>query len=151
MCKRVLTVCRGNACRSPMMKSQLKKFYQNKPMNVKVKSAGIDPEIVEGDDPTDKSVIALGKLFRINIRKHKRRYAGNLDLDIYSVIYTVGAKEKQKLIELGAKPKNVIVMGGDEGVPNPYNQNQDFYDHTAETIQQWIEANQSDLILTILG
>ena len=118
--RKVLVVCYGNTCRSPMLESLLKRDLVATGKDVVVESAGtLEKRDNAGANPHS---ITCMKERGIDITGHQRRFAGDLDLASYERIYIMGATLKADLIKLGAESDRVeILCEADGGVPNPFN------------------------------
>ena len=116
--QKVLCVCLGNTCRSPMMQVLLQKELGNK---FQVESAGIREEAA--GYPANKHSILCMNERNIDLTGHVSRWVGNLDLTQYQYIVCVGASEAEQVKQFLADQKNTVVLIANEsngGVPNPY-------------------------------
>jgi len=140
--RRVLCVCFGNSCRSPMIQGLARQVFNEACMgHIKFESAGTSKEFAsKGVPATDKSVIAMNA-HSIDISKHINRYAGDLQLSGFDLFLTTGQDINDSLIELGVLPDKIMVVGGANGIPNPWQKDQDAYSECAEAIRGWLNTN----------
>jgi protein-tyrosine-phosphatase len=117
--KRVLCVCLGNTCRSPMMQALLQKELGD---GFQVESAGIRKEAA-GQPANENSLVCMHER-GIDLNGHRSRWIGNLDPSDYAYIVCVGEKEAEEVAEMpGFDPKEttlLIANGENGGVPNPF-------------------------------
>lgn len=99
---RILFVCYGNICRSPMAVGIARALYDGA---VLAESAGVAPV---GDRPSEESVQVLRTLHNLDIRGHKPRpvaaagpagfdYVIAMDLDVYERLRAAGTVPEDKL------------------------------------------------------
>jgi len=116
--KKVLCVCFGNTCRSPMMQALLQKRLGDE---FQVESAGIRQGCA-GQTANEHSILCMQER-GIDLTKHQSRWVGDLNLTQYSHIICVGDNEARQVSE--HLPQNsrtiVLIANGDHGgVPNPF-------------------------------
>jgi protein-tyrosine phosphatase len=142
---KILFVCLGNICRSPLAEGIAKNIIQKKGLNFTIDSAGIS-SFHEGETPC-KDSIKIAKMHNIDISKLRARQVRRTDKDIYDHIIAMDAKNKKVLETM--RFENVHLLGdfaNYEGadVPDPY-----FFDTFDESIQNvytMIEVCVEDLI-----
>lgn len=83
---RILIVCHGNICRSPMAEGILKnKLEKAKKYYIQVESAGFEP-YHEGDEPDNRAQATMKK-HHIDISKQRARLFKTSDFDEFDHIY----------------------------------------------------------------
>lgn len=122
---RILMVCLGNICRSPLAEGILKsKLPEN---NFLIDSAGTGNYHI-GDLP-DKRSIDIAKEFDIDITDQRGRQFSSKDFDVYDVIYAMDNSNYQNIQQLAKnetdKQKVKLIMNEiykDQNfdVPDPY-------------------------------
>lgn len=123
---KILMVCLGNICRSPLAEGILKNKTKNIE-NIKVESAGIAGYHI-GNAP-DKRAIQIAKEYNINITQQVARQFCKNDFSNYDIIYAMDKSNYSHLVSLAQtkEQRNKIKMilnevrpGGYESVPDPY-------------------------------
>ena len=122
---RILMVCLGNICRSPLAEGILKSKVD--PKKVFVDSAGTGHWHV-GDEP-DKRSISVGKKYCIDITAQRGRQFSKKDFDDFDIIYVMDNSNKENVLALAendAQREKVklildeIFPGENVDVPDPY-------------------------------
>ena len=122
---KILMVCLGNICRSPLAEGILaSKLPKNK---FTVDSAGTG-SWHKGHSPDDRS-IAVAKKNKINISNQKGRQFSNADFDAYDYIYVMDNSNYNDVIELAENQEqkqkvqlilNELFPNEKVDVPDPY-------------------------------
>lgn len=153
---RILCICKGNTCRTPMMEAFLKHEFQLKGIDfIEVKSAGIHPEAVSGNPANKYSVNEMTDR-GLDISDHKATRVDDLKiLSQYDLILFVGEEEYSMFIQFIMKDYTVsmndflgngifhfilrtnfhIVNKEQGGISNPYKKGPEVYKECAETIE----------------
>jgi len=122
---KILMVCLGNICRSPLAEGILKSKID--PSKVFVDSAGTGHWHV-GDGP-DKRSIAVGKRYNIDITDQRGRQFSAKDFDDFDLIYVMDNSNKENVLALAQndshKEKVKLILdkifpGENVDVPDPY-------------------------------
>ena len=122
---KILMVCLGNICRSPLAEGILKNKIKNK--NIIIDSAGTAGYHV-GNSPDIRS-IEIGEKYNIDISNQRARQFINSDFDDFDVIYVMDISNYTHLINIAKNTtqKNKIKLILDEiepdsfkSVPDPY-------------------------------
>ncbi len=122
---KILMVCLGNICRSPLAEGILKSKVSSE--FVQVDSAGT-AGYHEGELP-DKRSIAVAKKYGINITDQRSRKFSVTDFDSFDVIYAMDESNYDNIVALsrGNKDKSKVKMILQEldpdqklNVPDPY-------------------------------
>lgn len=139
---RVLMVCLGNICRSPLAEGLLRKKIEDKGLDWEVDSAGTSA-YHEGDAP-DKRSIAVARKYNIDISTQQSRPLTKSDLDAFDRIYVMDSENYNNVLDLcegeeqRAKVKmimNEVKPGYNMAVPDPYWDNDGF-----EQVYQMLDA-----------
>ncbi len=122
---RILMVCLGNICRSPLAEGILKSKIEAS--KVLVDSAGTGHWHV-GDEP-DKRSISVGKKYNIDITQQRGRQFSIKDFDDFDIIYVMDNSNKENVLALAQtdshKEKVRLILdeifpGENVDVPDPY-------------------------------
>jgi|WetSurMetagenome_2_1015567.scaffolds.fasta_scaffold389781_1 protein-tyrosine phosphatase len=124
---KILMVCLGNICRSPLATGILRDQFKKLGINGTVDSAGFEPYHI-GDNP-DERAQDIAKKHGIDISQHTARLFRKEDFDQYDKIYVMddsnyhdvmymarNAEDKKKVDYI----MNVITPGNNDEVPDPY-------------------------------
>lgn len=123
--QKILMVCLGNICRSPLAEGILKSKID--PSKIVVDSAGTGDWHV-GDEP-DKRSIAVGKKYNIDITQQRGRQFSKKDFDDFDWIYVMDNSNKENVLALAEKDSQRIKVklildeifpGENVDVPDPY-------------------------------
>jgi len=123
---RVLFVCLGNICRSPLAEVVAKSVAETKELAemFHFESAGTgDWHVGKGADPRSASK-ALEK--GLSLENHQAQQITRHNIHAWDVFVAMDADNKRNLMRLGAKPEQIVMMRAFEGtqtapdVPDPY-------------------------------
>ena len=122
---KILMVCLGNICRSPLAEGIL--AYKTNHLNVKVDSAGTAAYHI-GELPDTRS-IEIAKKYNIDLTPQRARQFSRADFDEFDVIYAMDTNNYAHLISLAETKEerdkvrmilNEINPLACESVPDPY-------------------------------
>ena len=122
---RILMVCLGNICRSPLAEGIL--AHKTKQLAIEVDSAGTAAYHV-GKLP-DKRSIEIANKYNINLENQRARQVSRSDFDKFDIIYAMDTNNLAHLISLSKTKKerqkirlilNEINPNACESVPDPY-------------------------------
>lgn len=130
--KKILCVCYGNTCRSPMLQALLTQELQSKGVEVEVESAGLADKF--GASASHHTIECM-KEKGLDITNHRSRRVSDLNLALYDHIYCVEESLVPQLIALGAPEKEVEVVEKERGgINNPYGSDLETYRACAEVL-----------------
>ena len=124
---KVLMVCLGNICRSPLAEGILQRKVEEKDLNWQIDSAGTGSWHV-GELPDSRS-IEVGKKYGIDLTSQRARQFKKIDLDRFDLIFAMDSSNYQNILKLAdnqvQKDKVKLIMnesepGRNEAVPDPY-------------------------------
>ena len=130
--KKVIFVCTGNTCRSPMAEAIFRQLLgkKRKLSLFDVSSAGLSAE--EGAPMTENAVKALQAL-KVPLKKpHKAKQLTVEAAEKAAYIVTMTASHKQALGPFAAKAKSIGELTGGPDVPDPYGGDEELYLKTAK-------------------
>lgn len=134
---RILFVCTGNTCRSPMAEGILKKICAENGVEAEVSSAGI---AAATGSPPSKNAEKVMKDRGIDISGHVARQITEDDLRLADRIYTMTAGHKAIIDQAAPQyADKVSVLGG--GIPDPYGGDEDVYSACADSIEHSIRED----------
>jgi protein-tyrosine phosphatase len=122
---KVLMVCLGNICRSPLAEGILQSKVNNE--DVFVASAGTAAYHV-GNLPDERS-IDIARKYGINISNQKARKFTSKDFDTFNFIYAMDASNYQNILSIARNKKDVqkvkmilneVHPNKNSSVPDPY-------------------------------
>lgn len=118
--KKVLCVCLGNTCRSPMMAALLQRELGDE---FQVESAGTNRKAREGEEANIFSVLCMDSR-GVNIFHHRSRFVGDLNLAEYSHVvcvdhFTADSVEDHASFD-GADCIIIVPNQDGGGIPNPW-------------------------------
>lgn len=114
---RILMVCLGNICRSPLAEGILKSKLN---ANFEVDSAGTAAYHV--GNPPDKRSIAVAQQFGIDISQQRARQFKKDDFNSFDLIFVMDQNNYNDVVELAtpAKRRKVHLLRENNEVPDPY-------------------------------
>jgi protein-tyrosine phosphatase len=137
---RLLAVCHGNICRSPVAAALLERALA--PLGTKVESAGF----VSPNRPPPREAVAAAARRGVDLSEHRSRLltadlAGSVDL----IVVMDPAQQRAVCERFGRWPRDVIVLGDlDPGpvqtrtIRDPVNQPSDVFDDSYERIERCV-------------
>lgn len=137
---KILMVCLGNICRSPLAQGVLEKKIKNKGLNWVVDSAGTSGWH-DGELP-DKRAIKTAQKYGIDISKQISRKINKTDFEDFDLICTMDSSNYQDVLKLASnelqKEKvklllNLAYPNKNMAVPDPY------YDNRFEEVYQILD------------
>jgi len=119
--KKILFVCLGNICRSPLAEGIAKDINEKRKLGYMIDSAGTGMSHV-GETPCEDSRI-IARMHNIDISKYRARQVTIMDKGIYDYFIAMDASNKKRLEEMGFH--NVYLLGkfdhySGADVPDPY-------------------------------
>lgn len=132
---KILFVCLGNICRSPLAEGILRKKFEELGLDGSVHSAGFEP-YHEGQHPDPRSV-ATARKYNIDITNKVARLFSVEDFDDYDRIFVMDAMNHADVMRVARDEEdrrkvdyllNLINVGSNDEVPDPYYGGADGFD-----------------------
>lgn len=138
---KVLFVCTGNTCRSPMAEGLFRKIVSDRNIdNIECSSAGLFA--MTGDDPAVNAVKACER-FGVDISSHRARRITSYILDETDKFVCM-TKEHAASLSMYVPSEKVLVLGN--GVPDPYGGNLEEYIICANLIKNTLEEQFDEIV-----
>ncbi len=144
---KILMVCLGNICRSPMAEGILRTKAEQKGLAVEVDSCGTADYHV-GENPDPRSV-EKSKEHNIDISSLCGRQFSVEDFDYFDIILTMDSQNYRDIQKLARDEKDLqkvklildyLYPGEDKGVPDPYYGEDDGFEKVFQLLDQASEA-----------
>lgn len=139
----ILFVCTGNTCRSPMAEALMRKYAQEKGLDVKVKSAGI--YAFDGQDASKEAVHVM-KEEGIDISSHRSNLLYRNLVEDADLILTMSKSHKEQLLSrydfLTGKIFTLkeYAYSKEEDIEDPFGRGVEVYRKAKEEIKEAIKA-----------
>ncbi len=139
--KRILFVCLGNICRSPLADGILRRKAKEQNLNIEVDSAGTAAYHV--GNPPDARMIATAKTRGTDISFLSARQFQQKDFDLFDLIYVMDQSNLENVMRLArntADKEKVKLMlnetfpNEDMEVPDPYYGGQASFEHVYDLL-----------------
>ncbi len=127
--RRILFVCAGNTCRSPMAAAIAQELLG---ATVQVESAGISA--VDGASAASDAIQTMRER-GLDISAHRSRSLSTLNLRDFDLVVALTRTIAQDIRRGGVEPSRVAVLN----VPDPYNKELDVYRATAAAIERGLQ------------
>ncbi|MEL6636029.1 MAG: low molecular weight protein-tyrosine-phosphatase [Bacteroidota bacterium] len=146
---KVLMVCLGNICRSPLAEGILQHQIHQRSLDWRVDSAGTGSWHV-GERPDPRS-IATARQYGIDISSQRARQFTPADLNDYDLIFAMDSSNYRDILRQAQKADqeakvdlimNLVQPGYNQNVPDPYYDSEGFekvYQMLAEACEKLVE------------
>lgn len=141
MIQRVLFVCTGNICRSPLAESLLERALKDRGLEVEVSSAGTG---AWDGAPASEGAYLVGLERGLDLSGHRARLLTRELVEEADLILTMARHHRARVDELGGEGKVFVLgeyagKGGDE-VSDPFGGDLEVYRDTAQELEAHVEA-----------
>jgi protein-tyrosine phosphatase len=149
---KILMVCLGNICRSPMAEGLMQAKIEKYNLKAEVDSAGFEP-YHSGDSP-DFRAIKVMKQHGIDISQQQSRLFRKSDFDYYDRIYVMDRGNYSDVQSKSTNPDqmskvdyilNVSYPGSNKPVPDPYYGGNDGFENTFRLLDAATELIANEL------
>ena len=104
---KVLVICTGNTCRSPMAEGIFKSLIKENSLDFEISSAGTDA--YDGDSVTNHAEMALKKM-GIDISNHKSKLVHRDLIERVDLVLTMTKSHKETIIKKFPEAKNKVFL-----------------------------------------
>ena len=130
---KILFVCTGNTCRSPMAAALMNKIAKENEMDVIATSAGVFAEAGAG---ASENAIKAMRLYQLSIKDHKATQLTEKMIQDADIVLTM--TDGQKMMIMGYAPEKVFsiyeFLGYEGEISDPYGGDLEEYEETASEI-----------------
>lgn len=136
--KKILFVCTGNTCRSPMAEGIFRKISMEKGLGFDAQSAGICT--ITGLPASQNSVLAMEEI-GVDLKQFCSTDISELNLQDYALIAVMTEEHRRMLTDVfGVDEERIYILGGDSGgISDPYGASLGVYRQTRDEIADAVE------------
>lgn len=142
--KKVVFVCTGNTCRSPMAEALLKDMLKERGLEeeILVGSAGI--YAFEGDGASPQAIEVMKKEYGIDLTKHRAKVLDDRDIEEASLVLAMTNHHKQMITDIYPDSDKVYLLkeyaGTEEisDVIDPFGQDYNTYKRCANELEELV-------------
>jgi protein-tyrosine-phosphatase len=145
---RILFVCTGNTCRSPMAAALMRRELDKRGVgNIIIDSAGL---AAFGQPASPNAVAAIEELgggYSQILKEHRSSTVTREMLEQSDIIAVMSDSHAKAVIELGADPERVRVLAGDgNGIADPFSGDINVYRQTRDQLEKAVRDLADDVI-----
>ena len=123
--KRILYVCTGNTCRSPIAQGLTNKYAKDNGLDISAVSAGIFPEENATISPNAYKVLLEEG---IDMSYHRARKITEGDIDNANAVICMSKQHAYAVISIFPNSANKVYIMGENGIPDPYGGNLEMHE-----------------------
>ena len=143
---RLLFVCSGNTCRSPLAEALAQRELGTLGWRVEVRSAGVS---ALSGTPASSGSLGAAQRHGLDLREHRSREVDEELIDWADLILVMSPSHLVRLAQLGGAGKAALLdafaqgeEGGEDvggGVPDPFGGDDDAYEETYRTLEELVD------------
>lgn len=137
---RILFVCTGNTCRSPMAEGVMKKLLKGSNKNIFCESAGL--ATINGLPVSSYSVKVCDEI-GVDISQHMSQSIRDVNLDLYDYVVTFTYEHVNMLECLGVKSDRVYMLND---IHDPFGMDVETYKKCRDDIKLGVEKFYNEVI-----
>lgn len=139
---KILFVCTGNTCRSPMAMGLFRDMMQKRGLADKIlcQSAGLSP--AEGEPVAENAVLACKEL-GIDISSHTARKLTGEEIPVWDLFFTMTQTHAYILRQAGVPEQKIYVP---DDISDPYGQDLDTYRLCRDKLSRELDIFYSELV-----
>ena len=142
--KKILFVCTGNTCRSPMAEGIFRKISLENGLDFEAESAGICT--ITGLSASQNSILALEEI-GVDLKSFLSTDISELNLQDYTLIAVMTEEHRRVLTDVfGVAEEKIHILGGEGGgISDPYGASLGVYRQTRDEIADAVESLAGEL------
>jgi protein-tyrosine-phosphatase len=133
---KIIFVCTGNTCRSPMAEKLGQKIAHDRNIQVEIVSRGVS---VSMQDPAHERAMCAMEVYELNLKNHNATQFTDIDCLGETLYLTMTLQHKSYLLQQFPQIKGKVftikeVVNEKGDIVDPYNKSQSIYDFCAQEI-----------------
>ena len=133
---KLLVVCTGNICRSPLAAALLQRRLGGRSLEAEVRSAGTGALVGE---PADVMAQTYGAALGVTLASHRARQLTLDELRWAELVLVLDEGHRQRVVEFDPAARGKVFLLGQFGagpIPDPYSRSEEFWQSVAQLIDQ---------------